>query len=353
MSRPARPKYQVFISSTYADLHDEREAVTWAILKSRHIPAGMENFSAHPDRGWKIIQQTIDSSDCYVLLVAGRYGAVDSTNGLSWTEREYDYAHRRGLSILAFIRDQDTITADKIEKDPENQDRLVKFVERVKANHLYEGWHDSTDLCNKVSSALLKQINDDEDDEKAPPGWYRGDQIPASGTLDEFARLSAENKALKNELAKRSTGNVHLELQTQDLSPLPDKQETILEHDSENHIDIIYRLMIANTGTTSAHNVVADFLCSGGGETAPSCHVFSIQFDNTRKFINTTTQHFCNTSRVRIQSIGVNGFEPLPDLLIRVKPDGAKRFDGELLYRLVNEDGSITTGKQRLLLSQK
>ncbi len=41
MSRRCRPKYQVLISSTYADLHEEREAVTWAILKSRH--AGMEN----------------------------------------------------------------------------------------------------------------------------------------------------------------------------------------------------------------------------------------------------------------------------------------------------------------------
>jgi hypothetical protein len=51
MSRRSRPKYQVLISSTYADLHEERETVAWAILKSRHIPAGMENFSAHLDRG--------------------------------------------------------------------------------------------------------------------------------------------------------------------------------------------------------------------------------------------------------------------------------------------------------------
>jgi Domain of unknown function (DUF4062) len=96
-----RPKYQVFISSTYADLHDERHAVTVEILKARHIPAGMENFSASDDRGWKVIEKTIDVTDYYVLLIAGRYGSVDPATGVSWTEREYDYARARGVPVLA------------------------------------------------------------------------------------------------------------------------------------------------------------------------------------------------------------------------------------------------------------
>jgi hypothetical protein len=39
IKRP-RPKYQVFISSTFADLREEREAVTWGVLAARHIPVG-------------------------------------------------------------------------------------------------------------------------------------------------------------------------------------------------------------------------------------------------------------------------------------------------------------------------
>jgi hypothetical protein len=68
--RPARPKYQVFISSTYADLREEREAVTWAILTARHIPVGMEAFTATDDRGWQTIKSVIDRSDYYVLILA-------------------------------------------------------------------------------------------------------------------------------------------------------------------------------------------------------------------------------------------------------------------------------------------
>jgi hypothetical protein len=39
-------KYQVFVSSTYGDLRDEREQVIKAILEMGHIPVGMEMFSA-------------------------------------------------------------------------------------------------------------------------------------------------------------------------------------------------------------------------------------------------------------------------------------------------------------------
>jgi len=41
-----RKKLQVFISSTYVDLLDERQAAVQAVLDAGHIPAGMELFKA-------------------------------------------------------------------------------------------------------------------------------------------------------------------------------------------------------------------------------------------------------------------------------------------------------------------
>ena len=61
-------KYQVFVSSPFVDLAEERKQVVWGILEARHIPVGMENFSAAPDRGWDTIRRVIDNSDYYVLL---------------------------------------------------------------------------------------------------------------------------------------------------------------------------------------------------------------------------------------------------------------------------------------------
>jgi len=37
-------KFQVFVSSTYIDLVDERQAAVEAILNAGYIPAGMELF---------------------------------------------------------------------------------------------------------------------------------------------------------------------------------------------------------------------------------------------------------------------------------------------------------------------
>ena len=39
-------KLQVFVSSTFTDLIEERQAAVSAILKAGHIPAGMELFTA-------------------------------------------------------------------------------------------------------------------------------------------------------------------------------------------------------------------------------------------------------------------------------------------------------------------
>ena len=93
------PKYQIFVSSTYDDLKKERDEVIKAILEMGHIPVGMEMFSAADEEQWKIITRQIDQSDYYVVIVAHRYGSVTS-EGLSYTEKEYDYAVQRRNMIM-------------------------------------------------------------------------------------------------------------------------------------------------------------------------------------------------------------------------------------------------------------
>ena len=60
-------KYQVFISSTYNDLIEERIAVRDAVLMLRQFPVGMEQFTASDDDQWKVIQRSIDCSDYWVF----------------------------------------------------------------------------------------------------------------------------------------------------------------------------------------------------------------------------------------------------------------------------------------------
>ena len=69
-------KYQIFISSTYEDLIEERRKVQDTILSMYQFPIGMEMFSADDKEQWEIIQETIDSSDYYVLIIGHRYGSI-------------------------------------------------------------------------------------------------------------------------------------------------------------------------------------------------------------------------------------------------------------------------------------
>lgn len=80
-------KYQFFVSSTYEDLKEERDIAIHAILTMNQFPVGMEMFSAADDDQWQIIKEAIDSSDYYILIIGNRYGSIEETTGVSYTEK--------------------------------------------------------------------------------------------------------------------------------------------------------------------------------------------------------------------------------------------------------------------------
>ena len=55
-------KYQVFVSSTYNDLKEERNEIIKAILEMGHIPVGMEMFSAADEEQWKVIARRLSEN---------------------------------------------------------------------------------------------------------------------------------------------------------------------------------------------------------------------------------------------------------------------------------------------------
>ncbi|WP_216825024.1 DUF4062 domain-containing protein [Agarilytica rhodophyticola] len=97
-------RYQVFISSTYADLKDERQHVLKTLMEMDCIPAGMEMFPAADEEQWEFIKKIIDDCDYYLLIIGGRYGSL-SEEGISYTEKEFNYAIEKDLKVMAFIHD--------------------------------------------------------------------------------------------------------------------------------------------------------------------------------------------------------------------------------------------------------
>ena len=96
---PQMIKYQVFISSTYKDLVSERESLIMSLLSSKYIPCGMEIFPSSSESQFEYIKRMLNLCDYYVLVLAGRYGEIGS-NGLSYTEMEYNYAVEDRKSVV-------------------------------------------------------------------------------------------------------------------------------------------------------------------------------------------------------------------------------------------------------------
>jgi hypothetical protein len=140
-------------------LIEERQKVTQAILKLYHFPIGMEMFHADNEEQWTQIKKTIDMSDYYVLIV-GRYcGTLIEKAGISYTEKEYNYALSKGIPVLSFII-SDTAKKESYGTETAKQQRaLQKFIKKVKKLPC-EFWNTPDELAYQVSSTLSIKFRD-------------------------------------------------------------------------------------------------------------------------------------------------------------------------------------------------
>lgn len=151
-------KYQIFISSTYEDLKDERDAVLKTILNLNHIPIGMEMFNAGDDEQWDVIKRTIDSSDYYVLILGLRYGSTTDA-GISYTEKEYDYAASKDIPIITLIKDNNIpSTPAQRESEPDKIQKLEEFRKKA-SKKIAKFWKDKNELTTHLATSLTSEIS--------------------------------------------------------------------------------------------------------------------------------------------------------------------------------------------------
>lgn len=192
-------KYQVFVSSTYKDLLEERQEVMQALLELDCIPVGMELFPAADDDQWTLIKGLIDDCDYYVLIVGGRYGSTHDS-GISYTQMEYEYALKKGIPIISFLpKDSENIPIGKAEKNEEGKKKLDEFKNLVQQK-MCRFWADPKDLGSQVSRSLVKLI-------KSNPrsGWVKADNLPSADATKELLELREKVLLLENELRDSKT----------------------------------------------------------------------------------------------------------------------------------------------------
>ena len=173
-----KKKYQVFISSTYEDLKEERAAVTQCLLDNNCIPVGMEQFPASNMSQMEYIEKMLDDCDYYILIIGGRYGSLDDDGG-GYTEKEYNYAQQKGIPVMAFVNlHPEKLPNEKCEHA--NIEKFKAFRDRVRnAKKLVKGYSDIGDLKANVVTAVNAAIR-----EYPGIGWVRATDLLQEENLE-------------------------------------------------------------------------------------------------------------------------------------------------------------------------
>ena len=163
-----------------------------AVLQLKCFPAGMELFPAVDKNQFDYIKSEIDECDYYLLIIGARYGSMDK-DGVSYTEKEYNYAVRKKIPVIAFLHnDIKSIPLGKADTDKELIEKLEKFRKKVQKGRLVNYWTNPDDLKAKVISSLPMAFT-----VQPRTGWIKANTVTSGFLQDLVTDLKKEINEIK------------------------------------------------------------------------------------------------------------------------------------------------------------
>ena len=200
-------KYHIFIGSILDDMKNERREVPRIIMELGHIPVTAEYMDNTAKNYDQLLEKTIEECDYFIAIAAHKYAPTGAK--ISPLETEYNIAHRKNIPVISLVIDEKARwKASKKEKEAPLVKKLEDFKKRLRTGPC-ETWLNSTELCQKLQSLLILQMN------LAPQsGWVRADQAIAPSVANELSRLSTENEQLRRQI-KIEDGEIVTKLREQ------------------------------------------------------------------------------------------------------------------------------------------
>ena len=159
---------KVYVSSTIADLRQERQAVMEWLVAAGHQP--VHSYLPNSDTVRDSCLEDVDSCDVYVLIVGHRNGfqpAQDNPEGLSVTQLEFRRAGQSGIPRIALLRTSipDVRLSDL--QDPARAPLVLGFREEVARQVRPAEFSDLQGLIQGLSTGVQAELD------KRPPAAVR------------------------------------------------------------------------------------------------------------------------------------------------------------------------------------
>ncbi len=146
------------------DLSNERDAVVRKIREIDFEPVNAEGWLPNGNKSWLKIQEEIDSSHIFVLLLGERYGWIPergagADHGQSVTHMELIRAQECGLPILPFIK-RLSFDSERDSEDAKRRDALRREVTDWASGHFSTEFDLYHDLAIKVGASVVGLLAD-------------------------------------------------------------------------------------------------------------------------------------------------------------------------------------------------
>jgi len=143
---------KIYISSTFEDLKNYREAVYKFLRQWGHDIIAMEDYVATDERPLDKCLKNVSDCEIYIGLVAWRYGYIPHKQKKSITELEYECARHENKTCLIFILDEKALWPAKfVDKDITN---IKNLRQKLQTDHQVSFFETAEDLKPKLSVYL-------------------------------------------------------------------------------------------------------------------------------------------------------------------------------------------------------
>ncbi|MDX6272042.1 MAG: hypothetical protein QOD28_3265 [Acidobacteriota bacterium] len=151
---------RIYISSTYSDLAECREAVYRALRSMGHDIIAMEDYVAADQRPLDKCLADVASCDLYVGIIAWRYGfipATDNPERKSITELEFRHAVAKGIPCLLFLLDENAPWPRAKMEQGTGAKKLKLLRAGMSADYTVSFFNDCQQLALQASAAVTNQ----------------------------------------------------------------------------------------------------------------------------------------------------------------------------------------------------